>query len=74
MKWIGDPEKDTILSLMDNTGAVTLGKVSIDREASGWNGYDYAAEGEIKHVGFFKTASQAKVAVASSVNGHKLNA
>jgi len=74
MNWIGDPETDLILSLMDETGVVVLGEVVKDGELSGWNGYDCMIEGERKHVGFFKSAGQAKVAVASVVHGHKLNA
>lgn len=75
MKWVGDPKKDTILTLLkDESGSVILGQVSFDSEADGWNGFDYTAEGEIKRLGLFESVIEAKVAVAESVEGNKLNA
>ncbi len=75
MKWAGDPEKDLILSLMDDTGSAILGQVVMDGEKSGWHAHEYCSNnGAGRHLGLFETVDRAKVAVQSAVRGLKLNA
>ena len=71
MKWIGDPENDLRLSLLDDSGTVTFGQ-AIQDNSGGWNAYDYCADNMNGiHLGWFSSARAAQDAVAVSVERMK---
>jgi len=73
MKWIGHPEKDPVLSLMDEGGA-TIIFGQIIRQLGGWRAHDYVSDsGNGKKLGLYLSQACAKEAVEISVRDILMN-
>lgn len=72
MKWVGHPENDSILSLVDDSQTAILGQ-AIREQSGGWIAHDYCANGGAgKRLGRFSTAQAAQDAIAISVERMKV--